>query len=180
MAKELIVDTGVRGFLKWLKQEQPGLYPKIATKIADAVPGAFSDYHMGGWRVAGLGQSDALMALSVDTSLVPAPTVDVSDAANNGSTASSLTNTISSIVSGISSLYMTKKQADIQQQVVNTQLQRAAAGLPPLPTSIANLGVPQVSVGLSAGTGTGIAIAAAVAIALAALGVFGGRRSARR
>jgi hypothetical protein len=175
-----ISDTGVRGFLKWLKIEQPGLYPKIANAIADQVPGAFDDYHAGRWRVAGLGQSSALAVLNVDPGLVPAPTVDVSEAADSGGKSTSITDTIASIVKGISSLYLTKKQVDVQQQVVNTQLQRAAAGLPPLDASIANLGVPQVRVGLSAGTGTGIALAVGGALLLMALGVFSGRRSARR
>lgn len=180
MATAMINDTGVRGFLKWLRAEQPGLYKKIAPAIAEQVPAAFDDYHAGGWRVAGLGQSDALVALSVDPGLVAAPTVDVSDAANSGGTSSSVTSWISSIVQGVSSLYLTKKQADIQQQVVNTQLQRAAAGLPPLPTSLANLGVPQVSVGLSSGTGTGIAIAVGGALLLGAIGLFSGKRRSRR
>jgi hypothetical protein len=175
-----ITDTGVRGFLKWLKTQQPGLYPKIAREISDKVPGAFDDYHAGGWRVAGLDQTSALAVMSVDPGLIPAPTVDVSEAADSGGKSSSITDTIASIVKGISSLYLTKKQADVQQQVVNTQLQRAAAGLPPLDASIANLGVPQVSVGLSAGTGTGVAIAVGGALLLMAFGVFSGRRSARR
>lgn len=155
-----IQDTGVRGFLKWLKSPdgQPGLYKVIADKISAHVPGAFDDYHAGNWKIAGLGQAEALQQLSIDPSLVTAPTVDVSDAANNGGTSSSITDTISNIVKGISTLYMTKKQADIQQQVVNTQLARAAAGLPPLPTNLANLGVPQVNVGLQSGTGTALAV----------------------
>lgn len=172
-----ISDTGVRGFLKWLQNEQPGLYKKIAPQVAAQVPAAFDKYHAGGWRVAGLGQTDAIAALSVDPSLVPAPTVDISTAADDGGTSTSVTDWISNIVKGVSSLYMTKKQADIQQQVVNTQLARAAAGLPPLPTSLANLGVPQVSVGLSGGTGTGLAIAAAVALGIFAFGMMGRRRS---
>jgi hypothetical protein len=176
-----ITDTGVRGFLKWFQQAQPGLYQKIAPEITKHATGAFDDYHAGYWKVAGLGQADALQMLSVDPGLISIPNVDVSDAADSGAKSSSLTNTISNIVNGISTLYMTKKQADIQQQVVNTQLQRAALGLPPLPTSLSNLGVPQVSVGLSGGTGTGLVIAG---IAVAGLVLFsmmgrGGNRARR-
>lgn len=174
-----ITDTGVRGFLKWWKTQQPGLYAKTADKIATHAPGAFDDYHAGGWRVAGLGQNAALAMLSVDPGLIPAPTVDVSEAADAGTKSTSVTSIISNIVQGVSSLYLTKKQADIQQQVVNTQLQRAAAGLPPLDASLANLGVPQVSVGLSAGTGMGIAVAVGGALLLYAFGLFGGRKSRR-
>ena len=183
MASSDIKETGIRGFLKWLQSEQPEIYKQVAPKISTQLPQAFSDYHAGGWRVAGLTRDQAvdklngmgrgfgelgdvqLDSLAFDPNLAPPPTavtVDTSTAANAGSTSSTLTDTIGSIVSGISALYMTKQQANIQQQVVNTQLQRAALGLPPLPTSLSNLGVPQVSVGLSTGTGSALAIGAAL------------------
>jgi hypothetical protein len=225
---EEIRETGIRGFLKWLQQAQPAIYAKAAPQITQKVPNAFSDYHAGGWRVAGLTHTQAVaklngvhglrseagsfgpraqaggysqfgamrseavsfgrraqagsysqfgalgldptfsMAFDPNSVSAPAP-VDVSTAANDGSTSSSLTDMIGGIVKGISSLYMTKQQADIQQQVVNTQLQRAAAGLPPLPTSLSNLGVPQVSVGLSTGTGSALAIGGALIAAVLVL-----------
>lgn len=178
-----IIDTGIRGFLKWFKQAQPGIYKKIAGKLPAQVPQAFSGYHEGGWKTAGLSRDQvnammnrqfagfgdstvdtsdfpdfSLQPVDVTASLSAPPTVDVSQAANTGSTSSTLASAIGSIIAGASSLYMTKQQLDIQNQVVQTQLQRAAAGLPPLPASLSNLGVPQVSVGLSAGTGAGIAL----------------------
>jgi hypothetical protein len=178
-----ITDTGVKGFLLWLKREQPGIYKKVAPQIAAQLPQAFSGYHDGGWRTAGLSReqirsgfnrmsglgdssdyidiSNDLQPVQVTADYIP-QTVDVATAANSGSTSSGLASAIGSLISGVSSLYMTKQQLDIQNQVVQTQLQRAAAGLPPLPTSISNLGVPQVAVGLSAGTGAGIAIAGGV------------------
>lgn len=176
-----INDTGVRGFLKWLQVAQPGIYAKAAPEIAKHATGAFDDYHAGNWKIAGLGQSDALQMLSVNPGLISAPNVDVSDAADNGAKSSSLTNTISNIVNGISTLYMTKKQADIQQQVVNTQLQRAAMGLPPLPANLSNLGVPQVSVGLSGGTGTGLVVAGVAVVGLVIFSMMsrGGSRARR-
>ncbi len=173
-----INDTGVRGFLKWLKIEQPGVYSRVARELSARVPGAFDDYHGGNWKIAGLGQMDALQQLSIDPGLIRAPTVDVSDAADAGGKSTSITSTIANIVNGVSTLYLTKKQADIQQQVVNTQLQRAAMGLPPLPQSLANLGVPQVSVGLSGGTGTALAIGGAALLAMIAFGMFGRRSRA--
>jgi hypothetical protein len=229
---EEIRETGIRGFLKWLQQAQPAIYAKAAPQITQKVPNAFSDYHAGGWRVAGLTHTQAVaklngvhglrseagsfgprsqaasysqfgllrseagafgrraqaggysqfgdvptFSMAFDPNSVSAPSpVDVSTAANDGSTSSSLTDMIGGIVKGISSLYMTKQQADIQQQVVNTQLQRAAAGLPPLPTSLSNLGVPQVSVGLSTGTGSALAIGAALVAAVLVLPkLFAGR-----
>ena len=207
-----INDTGVKGFLLWLKREQPGIYVKAAPIIAQQVPQAFSGYNAGAWRVAGLGRYEAMQRLgamgdsttdinlatatpadvfgdsaTIDlstsssplstASLATPPTVDVSTAANSGASSSGIASTISSIVGGISALYLTKQQANIQQQVVNTQLSRAAAGLPPLPASLSNLGVPQVSVGLSAGTGTGIAVAAGIGL-LVLLFMMGGKKRA--
>lgn len=190
-----ITETGVKGFLKWFAAAQPGLYTKVAPSVAKNVPGAFSDYHAGMWRVAGMSNSDAvaklgrlgdnsaldltptISSMSFDPNSVSAPAaVDVSTAADSGGTSSSITDTIGSIVKGISTLYLTKQQANIQQQVVNTQLQRAALGLPPLPTSLSNLGVPQVSVGLSSGTGGALAIAAAAIGGIFLFGMMGKKR----
>lgn len=192
-----ITDTGIKGFLQWFKAAQPGIYAKVAPVIARNLPQAFSGYHEGGWRTAGLtraqlnaamnrqfhgfGDSSALtdasgnlLPVDVTASYITPPTVDVSQAANSGSTSSDLASAIGSIISGASALYMTKQQLGIQQQVVNTQLQRAAAGLPPLPASLSNLGVPQVSVGLSAGTGAGIALAGGALLLV--LMLAGGKR----
>ena len=192
-----ITDTGIRGFLKWLKTVQPGIYAKVAPQLATKTPAAFSDYHAGGWRIAGLSHSQAVarlnglgdttnslgissptidsMAFDPNSVSAPAP-VDVSTAANSGSGSTSTTDLIGSIIQGVSSLYLTKQQANIQQQVVNTQLQRAALGLPPLPTSLTNLGVPQVSVGLSTGTGGALAIAGVGIAGLILFSMLGKRR----
>jgi hypothetical protein len=181
--------TGVRGFLEWLEEQQPGIAKQVKQALPSKVPQAFANYHAGGYRTAGMSQDQALATSAaalgylgddtstpdltlmasdlspVSTSDISAaassvPQVDVTTAADSGATSTSVTDTIANLVKGISSLYLTKQQADIQQQVVNTQLQRAALGLPPLPQSIANLGVPQVSVGLSTGTGSLIAVGA--------------------
>lgn len=58
-----ITDTGIRGFLKWFKAVQPGIYQKIAPALPKIAPHAFSDYHAGGWRVAGLTRDDAVKKL---------------------------------------------------------------------------------------------------------------------
>lgn len=171
-----ITDTGVRGFLKWLKTEQPGIYLKAAPVISQRATGAFDDYHGGNWKLQGLGAFD-LQDLSFNQSLVASPTIDVSDAADAGSKSTGLTNTIANIVNGISTLYLTKQQADIQKQVVQTQLDRAAMGLPPLPTSLANLGVPQVNVGLQGGTMTALAVGGGLLLLIL---LTSGRRSGRR
>lgn len=186
MTTATITDTGIRGFLKWFKQEQPGIYAKVAPKLSTSVPQAFSGYHDGGWKLAGLSRqqinammnkkfnglgddssdfidlSDDLAPVNVTASLIGAPaTVDVAQAANTGSSSSSIASAIGGIIAGASTLYMTQQQLATQQQVVQTQLARAAAGLPPLPASLSNLGVPQVAVGLSAGTSTILVIGGA-------------------
>ncbi len=190
-----IKETGIRGFLKWLQVAQPAVYAKAAPQIAKNIPAAFSDYHAGGWRTAGLSPSQAvdklnglgigpeaiqLDSLSFDTSSVSAPKpVDVSTAANAGDASTSTTDLIGGIVKGVSSLWMTKQQVDIQNKVVNTQLARAAAGLPPMNVDLSQYGVPRVSVGLSTGTGTALGIGAAIVAAIFFLPRLMGGRARR-
>jgi hypothetical protein len=85
----------------------------------------------------------------------PIPTVNsdgsvsspVAAAANSGSTSASTptANAISSVIGAAASVYMTSQQAALQQSAVSANLARAAAGLPPLNTSLSALGVPIVS-----------------------------------
>lgn len=99
------------------------------------------------------GQLDAPITTDV-SSLVGMPTVDTASAANTGPTASTILQGIASVISAGSQAYLSTQQAATQNKVVNAQLQRAAAGLAPLPTSLTSLGVPQASVTASMGTGT--------------------------
>ncbi len=39
-----ITDTGIRGYLKWLKQDQPVLYQLVAPQVVEQAPQAFSDF----------------------------------------------------------------------------------------------------------------------------------------
>jgi hypothetical protein len=64
MSAAPITETGVRGFLKWFKREQPALYSKIAPLLPKKVPAAFSNYEAGGYRVAGLSRDDAVTKLN--------------------------------------------------------------------------------------------------------------------
>lgn len=41
---QIITDTGMRGFLKWFQQDQPGIYAKIAPYLTRIAPQAFSAY----------------------------------------------------------------------------------------------------------------------------------------
>jgi hypothetical protein len=71
----------------------------------------------------------------------------VTAAANSGSLSTPVVSAIGAAVGAASAIYMTNQQAALQQSVIQSQLARAAAGLPPLNTSLAQLGVPTVAGG---------------------------------
>lgn len=195
-----IYDTGIKGFLKWMRADNPGLYAKVAPVLAQKVPQAFSTYEASKSRAATLGRyglgsdltqsSAGLLDISFDPGQLTttyqatqslSDASDVSDVANSGSSTPSITSLITGIVGGISSLYLAKNQVDIQKQVTDIQLQRAQSGLPPLPISTSQLGVPQVAIGLSNSTQSmlmwgGLALGALVLVGMSA----GGRGSSKR
>ncbi|MGH7144780.1 MAG: hypothetical protein ACREJ2_11730 [Planctomycetota bacterium] len=154
-----ITATGIQGFLKWLQQFQPGIYAKIAPELPRKAPQLFSDFEASG-GVAGAA-TRALSGLADDTSALQPiditaatdttsiPTIDVADAANTGTADSSSTGWLSSLINGVSQAYLTVTQQQQQQQIVNAQLQRAQAGLPPLSITATQAGVPQISAGSS-------------------------------
>jgi hypothetical protein len=163
-----ITDTGLRGYLKWLKRDQPGLYQLIAPHLAQQVPEAFSDFEQS--RAMG-----TLMGLGEDTSQA----ADVADAANSGASTPTVTSLISNLVGAASQIFLAKSQVDTLKEVNQIQLQRAQMGLSPLNTSSLSLGIPQVNVGLSQGTMTGGGIAIAVLGGLGLLMFFGGGKHRR-
>ena len=59
---------------------------------------------------------------------------------------------IDQLAQGFAQYKLAQNQLSTQQQITALQLQRAQAGLPPLNIDPSTLGVPSVSVGLSAGT----------------------------
>jgi hypothetical protein len=180
-----IQETGVRGYLKWLQRDQPGLYRLAAPVIAQRVPEAFSDREQSMAMGALMGFADDTAsgtttffgdsATPFDSASVEPAATDVADAANSGAASSGIVGTIKNIISGISQAYLAKSQVDTLNQVNQIQLQRAAAGLPPLNTSTLQLGVPQVNVGLSKGTLTGGGVALAVVAGLGLLWFFGSK-----
>lgn len=91
----------------------------------------------------------AVSTLNYASGATPSP---VALAANTSPVASPVTTAIGQTIAAASQIYMTTQQAALQQQLVNTNLQRAAAGLPPLNTSLNQLGVPTVASGISSGT----------------------------
>lgn len=163
-----IQDTGIRGYLKWLQADQPGIYKLIAPHLAQQAPEAFSDFEQS--RAMG-----SLMGLG-DSADSP----DVADAANSGAASPSITSLISNLVGAASQIFLAKSQVDTLNKVNQIQLQRAQMGLAPLSTSSLSLGIPQVNVGLSSGTLTGGGIALTVAAGLGVLWALsrgGGKRA---
>ncbi len=112
--------------------------------------------------------------ISYDSSSIPLSTSAVStlaaspiaNAANTGSIASSVANAIAQTVGAASKVYMTNTQAAQQQSVVASQLARASAGLPPLNTSLNQLGVPTVSTGGSISSSTLMIVGGAALLAI--------------
>lgn len=185
-----IQDTGIRGYLKWLQQDQPGIYQLIAPHIVQQAPEAFSDHEqsraMG--TLMGLGNDYGLTTTFSNTDAFgnPATTsaTDVANAANAGSSSPSITSIISGLVSAAGQIFLAKSQVDTLSQVNQIQLQRAQMGLSPLPTSSLSLGIPQVNVGVSSGTLSAGGIGLAVVAGLGLLFAFtrrggGGARHAR-
>jgi hypothetical protein len=220
-----VTDTGIRGFLKWFQQVQPGIYKQIAPQLPTKVPTAFGQYEAGGWRVAGLSRDEAVNKLNklykskklsdfddddfdVDstditggdmldpitvnavytggdtgavttnygssitplTTALDVPTapvaVDVATAANSGPTSTSIVSAVGSLISAASNILLNNNAAKLQQQVVQTQLARAQAGLAPLTTSLNSLGVPTVTVG-STGMSSGMLLLLAAGVGAA-------------
>lgn len=154
----VITDTGMKGFLKWLQWDSPGLYQRAAPLIAQRVPEAFSTYEQSRkYRLAGLSDttqsSPGLVDLSFDTDqLDVTPGVqqsvtdssDVSDVANSGSVGPQTTSAISNILSSIVDAFQAKQNADVQKTAIAGQLQLAQAGLNPSAISTRTLGIPGI------------------------------------
>jgi hypothetical protein len=164
MAKNDISETGLKGYLKWLKQDQPGLYQRVANAIAQSVPKGFSDYNQ--TLVAGIRRTHSarvasmrgLGAIGTDENLylsdpfyadsygVATPAVtETSDAANMGSTSSTVGDTIAAIVNGATTGYLTVQQAQQYAAINQAQIQRMQSGLPPATVSSTASGIPLIS-----------------------------------
>jgi len=177
-----IQDTGVRGYLKWLQEDQPGIYQQIAPQLAQQVPEAFSDYEQSRAMGSLMGLADDGVGFDTSgwtTETLTSRTPDVASAANQGASSSGIVSTIANLVGAAGQIFLAKSQVDTLKQVNNIQLQRAQLGLAPLDMSTYRLGVPQVNLGLSSGTLTGGGIALAVVAGLGLMFALSGRKRAR-
>ena len=135
--------TGMRGFWAWARANNPRLYaaglPAMRQRTA----------------VAGLGdiQTAELAAQSAD---------------NTGPTSSTIVDKVKEILLGVSQAYLTNEQMKAQKKILDLQLARAQAGLPPLDIDMRQYGLtgPSVGVGIESNTlkylGWGAAALAAV------------------
>ncbi len=177
-------DTGIRGYLKWLQRDQPGIYARVAPYIVQQAPAAFSDHEQSQAMGSLMGLADGTTTTFDTTDMfgnqtaVTYPGSDVASAANSGAADPSTTSIIANLVSAVGQAYMTKQQLDLLNKVNNIQLTNAQLGLPQMDLSTLHLGLPQVgvNVGLSGSTLTagGIALGVAALIGLAMLS--GGKR----
>jgi hypothetical protein len=173
-----ITDTGVRGYLKWLKQDQPNVYRVVAPVIAQRFPEAFSDHEQS--VALGFLNDDAPGVTttfdptsSFDTSATSASSgagaPDVAQAANTGATSPSVANDIANLVTNttqalsqaFNQYQLTQAQITAVNNINALQAQHMAAGNPPATVSSSSLNIPFISGPVSAataGTGLGVAI----------------------
>lgn len=113
---------GMAGFFAWLGATQPAIARAVAVKLA---------------RRSTLG----------DLGITAPPEVTTTQAPQS----QSVIDKVKDLVLGASQAYLTYEQMRAQKKVMDAQLQRAQAGLPPLDFNMESYGLvgPQVSVGLS-------------------------------
>lgn len=135
--------TGMRGFWAWARVKNPRLY-------ATGLPAMRQRTAMAGLGITG---TAAVAATSAD---------------NVGPTPPSIIDKVKEILLGVSSAYLTSEQMKAQKKVLDMQLARAQAGLPPLDIDMQQYGLtgPSVGVGIESNTlrylGWGAAALAAV------------------
>jgi hypothetical protein len=135
--------TGMRGFWAWARVNNPRLY-------AAGLPAIRQRTAMAGLGITG---TAAEAAVSAD---------------NVGVTSPSIIDKVKEILMGVSQAYLTNEQMKAQKKVLDMQLARAQAGLPPLDINMQQYGLtgPSVGVGIESNTmkmlGWGAAALAAV------------------
>lgn len=120
--------NGMRGFFAWMAVRNPRLY-----KVG--LPAVKSRSALSGLGITG-------------PSAVAATVVS-----ETGPVAPSLADKIKDILLGVSQAYLTSEQMKAQKKVLDAQLARAQAGLPPLDIDMSKYGMgPSATVGISQGT----------------------------
>ena len=166
MTKIVVNTPGVRGFFQWTKKAMPQLYQGMRKEFASAS------------GVSGL-RDTPWFAPSSYPIATNAP--DPAATATTGAGSSSLANTIKEIANVAGQAYLTRQQAQAQQQILNVQLQRMQNGQSPLAIDPTMYGLPQPSIGVSLDESTKkLLMYGGGALVLAVLfGLIGGGRAAR-
>lgn len=149
--------TGMQGFLQWVQQRQPYLYRRIQKQLPQA-------------GLAGLADTP-LATVAFDTSLVSSPTVT--------SSSSTTADFLKNLLMGAGQVFLTKEQLSAQKKILNLQLERARAGLPPADIDPTQYGLPapNVKLGIDADTKKLVMIGGSlVGGAFLLWLLFGGRR----
>lgn len=147
--------SGTRGFLQWVKTNQPAVYNRALPKLS---------------RVAGRGQMAGFFGLGL---------LDPTQSAATTAAPKSFADNVKDILLAASQVYLTKEQMQSQQKILDMQLQRAQMGLQPLDIDMSQYGIQpaQVNVGVADSTmKTGGLILAGVAGLFLLTSLFGGRR----
>lgn len=146
-----IADRGKRGFLLWVKHNQPGLYEKARGKLPSA-------------------NGMSAFGAAADPAAVATPA-----AASDG-----WADSIKNVLTSVAQVYLTKEQAKAQNKILDLQLARAQAGQPPLDIDPVRFGVaaPQVNVGVEAATKKMLIVGAgALAVVYVLAQLLKGRRA---
>lgn len=128
MIREPIQATGVQGFLQWVKARQPYLYRRIEKQLPKA-------------GLAGLADTP-LATVAVDASLVSTTGLPTS------SSSPAIGDILKNLLMGAGQVVLTKQQLDAQKKILNLQLERARAGLPPADIDPTQYGLPGPNVKL--------------------------------
>jgi len=118
---------GMRGLFAWMRVRAPRLYVKAHPAI----------------------RASALSGIGLTSDVTNAAAVTSETGPVNSGTAQR----VKDILLGISQAYLTAEQMKMQKKVIDTQIARAQAGLPPLDIDLSRYGVgPSATVGVSADT----------------------------
>jgi hypothetical protein len=123
---------GVEGFWAWVEKYRPGAWEVAKSRLPRL-------------KLSGLG-------FTVTDSGGGATTLFEDSSAGVPSTTSSsgILDTVKNALTIASQAYLTKTQLDAQGKILDMQIQRAKAGLPPLNIDPSQYGVPSVNIGVSA------------------------------
>jgi len=163
MTVQAIGATGLKGFMKWLQQDQPGVYAATAAKIAKAVPKGFSGFNGSALRTsqlrvgrrsmrlrgyAGLGDCCSFSSVGVCAATCGSSSINwgtcTSCAANSGASTGTCLTGIANIINSVAGAALTAQQQSEYDALLQQQLTRAQNGLPPLTVSSSGSGVPLI------------------------------------